>query len=206
VRDQIQLTRFRQLCKDFFVIWNFGLKISVPPKVHSINFHLGDEAEMMGNLSDSLEETMESLHVEDNRANKRLSAITNILKKEKAKMRRLGQESLPETQAELDIMKNRKRIISSAVATDRDQKAAAMGIQQKNRLESSLSTVRKFSLKLLPEVSPTPPAPIIVAAARLNDPEGGYETENDEEIEEPDEEELDEDALAAIDSLFGELL
>lgn len=106
---------------------------------------------------------MESLHVEDNRTNKRLSAITNILKKEKAKMRRLGQESLPETQAELDIMKNRKRIISSAVATDRDQKAAAMCIQQKNRLESSLSTVRAFALKLLPEVQPTPPTPTIVA-------------------------------------------
>ena len=85
-RDPIQLSTFRQLCKDFFVIWKYGLKISVPPKVHSINFHLGDEAEMMGNLSDSLEETMESLHVEDNRANKRLSAITNILKKEKKKL------------------------------------------------------------------------------------------------------------------------
>ena len=96
------------------------------PKVHSINFHLGDETEMMGNLSDSLEETMESLHVEDNRANKRLSAITNILKKEKAKRRGLGQESLPAIQVELDIMKNQKQTISSAVATDRDQKAAAL--------------------------------------------------------------------------------
>ena len=177
----------------------------MPPKVHSINFHLGDEAEMMGNLSDSLEETMESLHVEDNRANKRLSAITNILKKEKAKMRRLGQESLPATQAELDIMKNRKRTISSAVATDRDQKAAAMDILQKNRLELSLSAVHDFALKLVPVVTQTPPAATTVGAGRLDDLEVS-ETENDEEIEGIDEDELDGDDLAAIDSLFGELL
>ena len=45
-------------------------------------------------------------------------------------------------QAELDTMKNRMRIISSAVATDRKQKAAALAIQQKNRLEASVSIVR----------------------------------------------------------------
>ena len=76
---------------------------------------------------------------------------------------------------------------------------------QKNRLESSLSAVHDFALKLVPVVTQTPPAATTVGAGRLDDLEVS-ETENDKEIEIIEEDELDGDDLAAIDSLFGELL
>ena len=103
-------------------------------------------------------------------------------------------------------MKNQKRTISSAVATDRDQKAAAIDILQKNRLESSLSAVHDFALKLVLQSHQRhrqQQQSALVEFGRLDDLEVS-ETENDEEIEGPEEDELDEDALAAIDSLFDE--
>jgi hypothetical protein len=120
-KDRMQ---FRQLAKNFGLIWRRDFQQPVPPKLQLLEEHGAAQLDDLETIGLFLEETMESAHRDDNTINRMFSNIKDWLARDKAKWTRSARESQVEVQVQLSKMTSNKRAYSQEKTEERHEKKA----------------------------------------------------------------------------------
>lgn len=104
-----ELLQFKQVVRDFGVIWRKDLRLHVPPKLHYLESHAVEQVERLGSVGRYTEQVMESMHAADNKLDRRFSSVRSWVARTSMKTATAERAELPVVQVAIGKLRAPKK-------------------------------------------------------------------------------------------------